>query len=129
LRHQSQRHRMHWSYLTSREWFTLPPCPRSGRFTRWSEGVALATALWGAHCGQSARWVLRGGTSPRSHAHSVRALARKGQPTARLRNGLPLRGSSLPTSPIRRPTMRISAVMATRAITGRTACKWSSPWW
>lgn len=33
----------------------------------------------GAHCGQSARWVLRGGTSTRDHANSVMALARKRQ--------------------------------------------------
>ena len=33
----------------------------------------------GAHCGKSARWVLRGGTSTRDHAGSVRALARKRQ--------------------------------------------------
>jgi len=34
----------------------------------------------GAHCGKSARWVLRGGMSTRDHAGSVRALARKRQP-------------------------------------------------
>jgi hypothetical protein len=38
-----------------------------------------------------------GGTSTRSHAHSVRALPRKRQTTVRLRTGLQLRGSSLPT--------------------------------
>lgn len=28
LRHQSQRHRLHWSYLVSREWFKLPLPPK-----------------------------------------------------------------------------------------------------
>lgn len=28
LRHQSQRHRLHWSYLTSRAWFKLPLPPQ-----------------------------------------------------------------------------------------------------
>ena len=28
LRQQSQRHRLHWSYLASREWFKLPLPPR-----------------------------------------------------------------------------------------------------
>ena len=36
-----------------------------------------ANALWGARCGQSARRVLTGGTSTRSHAGSVRSRARK----------------------------------------------------
>jgi hypothetical protein len=40
-------------------------------------------ALWGARCGKSARRVLTGGTSPRSHAGSVRPAARK----RRLRQG------------------------------------------
>ncbi len=38
-----------------------------------------------------------GETSSRSHARSVRALSRKRQITARLRKGLPLQGSSLPS--------------------------------
>jgi hypothetical protein len=37
------------------------------------------SAIWGARCGKSARRVLRGGTSARRYAGSVRALARKGQ--------------------------------------------------
>ena len=37
------------------------------------------SATWGARCGKSARRVLRGGTSARRYAGSVRALARKGQ--------------------------------------------------
>src|SRR5258707_10798855 len=57
----------------------------------------FAKAIWGAQCGKSARWVLLGETSSRSHARSVRALARKRQITARLRKGLPLQGSSLPS--------------------------------
>ena len=28
LRQQSQRHRLHWSYLTTREWFKLPLPPK-----------------------------------------------------------------------------------------------------
>lgn len=28
LRQQSQRHRLHWNYLSTREWFKLPLCPR-----------------------------------------------------------------------------------------------------
>jgi RNA-directed DNA polymerase len=28
LRQQSQRHRLHWSYLASRDWFKLPLPPR-----------------------------------------------------------------------------------------------------
>src|ERR1035438_408077 len=42
-----------------------------------------ANALWGARCGKSARRVLTGGTSPRSHVGSVRAPGRK----RRLRQG------------------------------------------
>src|SRR5450755_4815541 len=42
-----------------------------------------AKALWGARCGKSARRVLTGGTSPRSHAGSVRSPVRK----RRLRQG------------------------------------------
>src|ERR1019366_238904 len=42
-----------------------------------------AKALWGARCGKSARRVLTGGTSPRSHAGSVRSPGRK----RRLRQG------------------------------------------
>src|SRR5271167_2608417 len=42
-----------------------------------------ANALWGARCGKSARRVLTGGTSPRSHAGSVRSPVRK----RRLRQG------------------------------------------
>ena len=77
LRQQSQRHRLHWSYLASREWFKLPWPPRG----RSPNGLSTqsANALWGAHCGKSARWVLSGGTSTRGQAHSVRALARKSQ--------------------------------------------------
>lgn len=37
-------------------------------------------ALWGARCGKSARRVLTGGTSTRSHAGSVRSPARKHRP-------------------------------------------------
>src|SRR5436305_6240011 len=77
-------------------------CHRGTRCTQRSKDVNSVNALWGAHCGKSARWVLSGGTGTRSQAHSVRALARKCQTTARLRNGLPLRGSSLPTRRIRR---------------------------
>ena len=58
----------------------------------------VAKVIWGAQCGKSARWVLLGETSSRSQARSVRALARKRQMTARLRKGLPLQGSSLPSS-------------------------------
>src|SRR5258707_15155563 len=57
----------------------------------------FAKVIWGAQCRKSARWVLLGETSSRSHARSVRALARKRQITARLRKGLPLQGSSLPS--------------------------------
>jgi RNA-directed DNA polymerase len=41
--------------------------------------MTFANVIWGAQCGKSARWVLLGETSSRSHAHSVRALARKRQ--------------------------------------------------
>ena len=58
-------------------------CHRDGRFTRRSEGTSFAKALWGSHCGKSARWVLSGGTGTRGHAHSVRAPARK----SRIRRG------------------------------------------
>src|SRR5262249_38568788 len=54
-----------------------------------------ASATWGARCGKSARRVLSGGTSPRSHAGSVRPLPRKGQ----LR-----RGSAKATAPRPVPT-------------------------
>src|ERR1700758_5298555 len=73
--------------------------------------------------GKSARWVLSGGTGTRSQAHSVRALARKCQTTARLRNGLPLRGSSLPTRRRRRFRRVTSGASDTRAITGRIVCR------
>jgi RNA-directed DNA polymerase len=53
------------------------------------------SATWGARCGKSARRVLRGGTSARRYAGSVRALARKGQ--------LP-RGSAKATAPRLVPT-------------------------
>ena len=62
------------------------------------EAMNFVNVIWGAQCGKSARWVLLGETSSRSHARSVRALARKRQTTARLRKGLPLQGSSLPSS-------------------------------
>src|SRR6201998_446683 len=61
------------------------------------ETEVSAKVIWGAQCRKSARWVLLGETSSRSHARSVRALARKRQITARLRKGLPLQGSSLPS--------------------------------
>src|SRR6202011_6379131 len=62
------------------------------------ETEVFAKVIWGAQCRKSARWVLLGETSSRSHARSLRALARKRQITARLRKGLPLQGSSLPSS-------------------------------
>ena len=46
---------------------------------RPSDGGLVVSATWGARCGKSARRVLRGGTSARRYAGSVRALARKGQ--------------------------------------------------
>jgi hypothetical protein len=61
------------------------------------EAKNFVNVIWGAQCGKSARWVLLGETSSRSHARSVRALARKRQTTARLRKGLLLQGSSLPS--------------------------------
>ena len=61
------------------------------------ETEVFAKVIWGAQCRKSARWVLLGETSSRSHARSVRALARKRQITVRLRKGLPLQGSSLPS--------------------------------
>src|SRR5665811_1596324 len=61
------------------------------------EAEVFAKVIWGAQCGKYARWVLLGETSSRSQARSVRALARKRQITARLRKGLPLQGSSLPS--------------------------------
>ena len=41
--------------------------------------MTFVNVIWGAQCGKSARWVLLGETSSRSHARSVRALARKRQ--------------------------------------------------
>jgi len=41
--------------------------------------MLVASRLWGARCGKSARRVLSGGTSARNHAGSVRALQRKPQ--------------------------------------------------
>src|ERR1019366_9235830 len=88
------------------------------------EAMNFVNVIWGAQCGKSALWVLLGETSSRSHARSVRALARKRQTTARLRKGLPLQGLSLPSSgydfrkaqaqncPVNR---RISPVSRTRA--------------
>ena len=43
------------------------------------ETEVFAKVIWGAQCRKSARWVLLGETSSRSHARSVRALARKRQ--------------------------------------------------
>src|SRR3984957_20535709 len=73
-------------------------CRQLAHCIQRSETEVFAKVIWGAQCRKSARWVLLGETSSRSHARSVRALARKRQITARLRKGLPLQGSSLPSS-------------------------------
>src|SRR6202011_2328130 len=72
-------------------------CRQLAHCIQRSETEVFAKVIWGAQCRKSARWVLLGETSSRSHARSVRALARKRQITARLRKGLPLQGSSLPS--------------------------------
>ena len=51
--------------------------------TFWTRPHYAINGLEPIYCGKSARWVLSGGTSTRSHAPSVRALARKSQITAR----------------------------------------------
>src|SRR5258708_39343621 len=75
LQRRGQRQRISWVYLSDRPWFELP----SARTLQRYETEVFAKVIWGAQCRKSARWVLLGETSSRSHARSVRALARKCQ--------------------------------------------------
>ena len=70
---------------------------RSQHCIQRSETELFANVIWGARCGKSARRVLLGETSSRSHARLGEGTGAKASATARLRKGLPLQGSSLPS--------------------------------
>src|SRR5664280_3282790 len=75
-----------------------------------------ANALWGARCGKSARRVLTGGTSPRSHAGSVRSTVRK----RRLRQG----SAKATASRLVSTGHSVPHELLLRAVRKHTDCRW-----